>query len=302
MRRTLLTTVAAALLVVTAAAAKSSFPEVISLPNGWQPEGIAVGDGTTFFVGSIPTGAVYRGDLRTGKGTTLVQAASGRAAVGIEFDRGRLFVAGGSTGKGFVYDARTGALVREVQLATGGGATFVNDVVVTKRAAYFTDSNRAVLYRVALSKNGNPAASASTVPLTGDFQLVSGFNLNGIDATPDGKTLVVVQSATGKLFSVVPGTGATKEISLGGGSVPNGDGLLLKGRTLYVVQNQLNKIAVVALAKGFASGTIARTITDSDFDVPTTIDRHGKSLYAVNARFGTTPTPSTTYSVVQVPR
>ena len=51
------------------------------------------------------------------------------------------------------------------------------------------------------------------------FQLVSGFNLNGIDATPNGKTLVVVQSATGKLFSVAPGTGATKEISLGGGKL-----------------------------------------------------------------------------------
>jgi sugar lactone lactonase YvrE len=302
MRRTLLTTVAAALLVVTAAAAKSSFPEVIPLPNGWQPEGIAVGRGTTFYVGSIPTGAVYRGDLRTGKGTTIVQAATGRAAIGVEFDRGRLFVAGGNTGKGFVYDARTGALVRELQLATGTGATFVNDVVVTKRAAYFTDSNRAVLYRVALERNGEPAATAQSVPLTGDFQLMSGFNLNGIDATPNGKTIVVVQSNTGKLFTVVPGTGATKEISLGGASVPNGDGLLLHGRTLYVVQNQLNKIAVVALAKSFASGTIVRTITDSDFDVPTTIDRHGKSLYAVNARFGTTPSPSTTYSVVQVPR
>ena len=302
MRRTLLTAVAAALLVVTAAAAKSSFPEVIPLPNGWQPEGIAVGNGTTFFVGSIPTGAVYRGDLRTGKGTTLVQGASGRAAIGVEFDRNRLFVAGGPTGKGFVYDARTGALLRDLQLATGGGATFVNDVVVTKRAAYFTDSNRAVLYRVVLSKNGIPATSAEPVPLTGDFQLASGFNLNGIDATPNGKTLVVVQSATGKLFSVVPDTGVTKEITLGGASVPNGDGLLLHGRTLYVVQNQLNRIAVVTLAKDFRSGTIGRTITDSDFDVPTTIDRHGKSLYAVNARFGTAPGPSTTYSVVQVRR
>jgi sugar lactone lactonase YvrE len=299
--RTLLTTVCAALLVVTAAAATSSFPEVIPLPNGWQPEGIAVGNGTTFYVGSIPTGAVYRGDLRTGKGATLVQGAAGRAAVGVEFDRGRLFVAGGSTGKAFVYDARSGALVRELQLATGGGATFVNDVVVTRRAAYFTDSNRAVLYRVALSKNGMPASSAQSVALTGDFQLVDGFNLNGIDATPDGKTLVVVQSATGKLFRVTPG-GATTEISLGGASLPNGDGLLLHGRTLYVVQNQLNRIAVVALAKGFGSGTVARTITDSDFDVPTTIDRHGKSLYAVNARFGTTPDPTTSYSVVQVRR
>jgi hypothetical protein len=159
-----------------------------------------------------------------------------------------------------------------------------------------------VLYRVALAKNGAPAASVGVVSLTGDFQLVGGFNLNGIDATRDGKTLVVVQSATGKLFSVAAATGVTKEIGLGGAAVPNGDGLLLHGRTLYVVQNQLNRIAVVSLAKGFTSGSIDRTITDADFDVPTTIDRHGNRLYAVNARFGTAPSPSTPYAVIQVPR
>ena len=94
----------------------------------------------------------------------------------------------------------------------------------------------------------------SALQLTGDFQLVGGFNLNGIDATPDGKTLVVVQSATGKLFRVVAASGVTKAIDLGGALVSNGDGLLLHGRTLYVVQNRDNKIAVVALAKGLASG------------------------------------------------
>jgi sugar lactone lactonase YvrE len=298
LRRMLLLTAAVAAVAASAAIAKASFPQTIALPNGWQPEGIAVGNGNTFYVGSIPTGAVYRGDLRTGKGATLVQGVAGRAAIGVEHDRGRLFVAGGSTGKAFFYDAKTGALIRELQLATGGGATFVNDVVVTKRAAYFTDSNRAVLYRVALSKNGAPAATSTAVPLTGDFQLVGGFNLNGIDATPDGKTLVVVQSATGKLFRVVAATGVTKLVDLGGSLVPNGDGLLLHGKSLYVVQNQLNRIAVVALGKGLTSGRIARTITNSAFDVPTTIDRHGKRIYAVNARFGTPPGPSTTYSVV----
>jgi sugar lactone lactonase YvrE len=305
MRRTVLLSLLSALVVALTASvalAKASFPEVIALPNGWQPEGIAIGNGTTFYVGSIPTGAVYRGDLRTGKGATLVPGAPGRAAIGVQHDRGRLFVAGGATGKGFVYDARSGSLLRELQLATGAGATFVNDVVVTKRAAYFTDSNRAVLYRVALSANGVPAASSRAIPLTGDFQLVAGFNLNGIDATPDGKTLVVVQSATGTLFTVDAATGTTREIGLGGASVPNGDGLLLHGRTLYVVQNQLNRIAVVSLAKGFDSGRITRTIVDPDLDVPTTVDRFGDRLYAVNARFGTAPGPSTSYSVVQLRR
>ncbi len=184
----------------------------------------------------------------------------------------------------------------------GGGATFVNDVVVTKSAAFFTDSNRAVLYRLPLTGGGTPAATATVVPLTGDFQLVPGFNLNGIDATPNGKTLVVVQSPTGSLFRVAPGTGVTDEIDLGGASVPNGDGLLLHGRTLYVVQNRFNRIAVVTLTEGLASGTVTRAITDPDFDVPTTIDRFGNGLYAVNARFGT-PSPTTaSYSVVRTGR
>ena len=299
MRRIVLLLAAAAAVAAPAALAKS-FPDTISLPNGWQPEGIAIGNGTTFYVGSIPTGAVYRGDLRTGEGAVLVQGASGRAAMGLKYDRGRLFVSGASTGKAFVYDAKTGVLIREYQLATGSGATFINDVVETKDAAYFTDSNRAVIYKVPLSKNGAPAAAAQTIPLTGDFRLAPGFNLNGIDATPNGKTLVAVQTNTGKLFTIDPATGATKAIDLSGATLTNGDGILLRGKTLYVVRNQSNQIAVVQLSSDFSSGSVARTITDPRFDVPTTIARHGDRLYAVNARFRTPPSPTTPYTVVQV--
>jgi hypothetical protein len=44
----------------------------------------------------------------------------------------------------------------------------------------------------------------------------------------------------------------------------------------------------------------ARTLTDPDFDVPTTIAAKGKRLYVINARFSTPPTPETTYDVVLV--
>jgi outer membrane protein assembly factor BamB len=296
MRRIVL---AAAVLALAApvALAKGSFPDVIPLPNGWQPEGIAAGKGNTFYVGSIPTGAIYRGNLRTGEGAVFVPGATGRAATGLKFASGRLYVSGASTGKAFVYDAKTGALLKEYQLATGAGATFVNDVVVTKSGAYFTDSQRSVIYRV--PKDLGPA---HTIPLTGDFQFVLGFNLNGIDATGDGKTLVAVQTNTGKLFTIDPATGATKLIDLGGATLVNGDGILLHGKTLYVVQNRDNKVAVVKLASGLGSGTVQRTITDSDLDVPTTLARHGKRLYAVNARFTTPAGPTTTYSVVQLRR
>jgi len=294
--------VAATALAAPVAVAKAPFPATIPLPNGWQPEGIAIGHGKTFYVGSIPTGAVYSGDLRTGKGSVLVPAAGGRAATGLKVDHGRLFVSGAATGKAFVYDARTGSLIREFQLASGPGPTFINDVVVTKDAAYFTDSNRAVLYKLPLVQGGTPAAAAQILPLTGDFQLASGFNLNGIVATPDGRTLLAVQSNTGKLFRIDPTTGATHAVDLHGASLTNGDGLLLQGKTLYVVQNSNNQIAVVTLAHDFASGTVTGTITNPNFDVPTTVARFGGRLYAVNARFSTPPTPDTTYSIVQVRR
>ena len=82
----------------------------------------------------------------------------------------------------------------------------------------------------------------------------------------------------------------------------NGDGLLLHGKTLYVVQNQNNRITVVGLAPDLGSGTVNGAITNANFDVPTTVALFGSRLYAVNARFTTPPTPATTYSVVQVRR
>jgi sugar lactone lactonase YvrE len=280
------------------AAAQKAYPETIPLPNGFQPEGIAIG-GNTFYVGSIPTGAIYRGNLRTGKGAVLVPAEAGKAAIGLALDRGRLYVAGGSTGEAYVYDARTGRELARYVLTTG--ATFVNDVVVTRTAAWFTDSVNQVLYRVPLGQGGRPGPGSPVqpIPLTGDIQYTTGFNVNGIDATPNGKTLVLVQSNTGKLFTATP-AGLTREIDLGGGSVPNGDGILLDGRSLYVVQNRDNKIAKIVLDPRLRSGRIVRYLTDPDFRVPTTIDDHGRRLYAVNARFGTPPTPTTDYDVVQL--
>ena len=309
MKRIALLLVLVAAATVTAggsgtAVAKSAFPETIRLPDGFRPEGIAI-QGNTFYVGSIPTGAVVRGNLRTGQVGPLVAgvADGSKAALGLKVDRGRLWVAGGPTGKGFVYSARTGQPLATYQLTTAT-PTFVNDVVVTKTAAWFTDSQNQLLYRVPLGPGGEPGpqAQVQAVPLSGEINWVAGqFNTNGIDATPNGKTLVIVQSVAGKVFTVTP-QGVTREIRLSGGdgNVSNGDGILLDGKTLYVVQNRLNKIAVIRLAPKLGSGRIVRYITDSDFDVPTTLAEHGKRLYAPNARFTTPPTPTTRYDVVQV--
>jgi sugar lactone lactonase YvrE len=291
MRRKLLLTLwtaVAAFVLATPLAAQSNFPERIELPDNFRPEGIAIGKRATFYVGSIPTGAIYRGDLKTGKGAVFIPGAAGRAAIGVHLCRGRLFVAGGGTGKGFVYSARTGDLLAEHQLAAlpidEANPTFVNDVVTARGVAYFTDSRRPFLYRVG-------RGGVTRIPLTGDIVYTPGVNnANGIDTTPNEKTLIIVQSNVGKVFTVNPKTGVTDEINLNQ-PVVNGDGIHLDGRTLYVVQNRDNKVAVVRLSRGLRSGTVTMHITDPDFDVPTTIDEFGKRLYAVNARFRPMGTP-----------
>ena len=300
MRRLIVALLALGSLATPLALAQSVYPEKIALPNGFAPEGIEVGLGNTFYTGSRLTGQVWVGDLRTGTGRTLVEGATTantRGATGIEYDRGRLWVAGAGFGNARVYNARTGALLREYQFATPPG-TFINDVVVTKRAAFFTDSQRAVLYRVALSKNGAPGA-ATTIALTGEYTHVAGqFNLNGIVSTANGKMLIAVQSFSKKLLLINP-SGVTTTIDIGSYDLVNGDGLLLHGSTLYVVQNFANKVAVFQLSANLKQATFVRAITDTDFDIPTTIDRAGERLYVVNARFTTATPADPSYHVVQ---
>jgi sugar lactone lactonase YvrE len=295
----------AGLVLVGAApgAASTTWPGTIPLPTGFQPEGIDIGNGHTFFVGSIPTGAIYRGDLRTGAGALIVPAQAGRQAIGVDFADQRLFVAGGPTGRAWVYDARTGATLASYELAAGP-PTFVNDVVVTRYAAWFTESQGSVLYRVPIAPDGTLGSQADVeaVPLTGDFTPAPGFNVNGIDATPRGDTLVIVQSNLGRLYTVDAESGEASLVELTGGDVMLGDGVLLDGRTLYVVQNRLNRIAVVKLRRGLDAGTITGHLTDADLDVPTTIAEFGKALYAVNARFGVANPATQPFSVVRVER
>lgn len=283
-------------------AAAKAFPEVIPLPTGFAPEGVAVGTGHTFYAGSLAGGAIVEGDLRTGESQVLVSGEEGRLSVGMSFDdrSGYLFVGGGSNSVGRVYDTATGALLAEYSMASGNG-DFINDVVVTRDAAYFTNSFAPAIYRVPLGPAGalpDPAA-VETVHLGGDWEQTAGFNANGIVATPNGKTLIVVNSTAQAVYKVDPDSGEATEIDLGGDALPNGDGLVLLGKTLYVVQNQINQIGVVSLSPDLSAGTVGEPITSPHFDVPTTAAAFGNSLYAVNAKFGT-PREGTPYEIVKV--
>ncbi|MFD0438479.1 superoxide dismutase [Streptomyces sp. WAC 01325] len=286
------------------AAAGKRRPTVLRLPNGFRPEGIAVGGGPYAYLGSLGDGSLYRADLRTGEGA-IFSAGPGTPSVGLDLDhRGRLFVAGRGQGARVV-DARSGAILASYAL-TSATPTFANDVFLTPRAAWFTDSFQPALYALPLGRNGQlpDADEVVTLTLSGDWSQVAGevVNANGITATPDGSALLVVQSGVGALHRVDPRTGVTQLVDLGDAApLTNGDGLLLIGRTLYVVQNRQNAVDVFRLAADGRSGVFRRRVTDPLFDVPTTVAAYKGRLYLPNARFTTTPTPDTTYDVISVP-
>jgi sugar lactone lactonase YvrE len=282
---------------------KGDFPTTIDLPTGFRPEGITTGPGPFAYLGSLANGSILKVDLATGESRTISPGGGPTApTVGLKSDqRGRLYVAGGAGGNGRVIDARTGAVLNTYTF-TGVPPTFVNDVVLTPDAAYFTDSRKAVLYKVRIGHNGKPSSTFETLTVTGMPIDPAVNNANGIARTPDGRALLVVQSTPGALWRIDPRTGAATKLDIPVESLVNGDGLLLDGRTLYVVQNRLNRITVINLNKAGTAGTVVRTITDPGFDVPTTVASFGKRLYLPNARFGSADPDTAAYSVVAVRR
>jgi hypothetical protein len=282
LRISLATAVAVLALLAPAAPAGEQAQRTIALPDEFRPEGIASGPKDSFYVGSIPQGSVYRGSYRTGEGAVLVPPHPGRNHTGLKVDtrHDRLFVAGGASKGIYVYDSETGADVASFSIPDAG---FINDVVLTRNAAYFTDSQVQRFYRVEIGERGR-LGELEIIPIRGDFVYTAGFNANGIEQVGNGRRLIMVKSNTGQLYSVKPRSGQSREIELDG-TVVNGDGILLRGRTLYVVRNRNNVIAVVDLKRDLREGEIEDELTDPLLDVPTTIAPFERFIYAVNARF-----------------
>lgn len=280
----------------TAAAAPKG-DDTIDLPAGFAGEGVAVGEGNTFYAGSREGGHIARGNLRRRTPAEVwVTQPILNPAIGLDADvrHGLLWVAGGPTGQAAAYDLETAAAAAPVLTLTTITPSFINDVVSTRDAAYFTNSLAPELYRVPVSRRGD-VGEPETLPLrgpAGDF--VPGFNLNGIDATRDGQTLIVVNSTKGELYTVDAESGASRLIDLGGASVQTGDGILLDGRTLYVLQNGNapgvpNQIVVIRLSRDLKSGRVVATRTSELFETATTLAKRGNLFVAVNAQFAGSP-------------
>ena len=280
------------------------FPTEFELPTGFLPEGIAIGVLPVAYFGSRADGDIYRVNLLNGEGRVFSQGP-GTPSVGLKVDlRGRLFVAGGPGGDARVVNAFTGEILATYSFVTPPAPTFVNDVVLTPDGAYFTDSQNPFLYHVPFGRFGKLPDQSEVVqiPLSGDYQHQPGFNANGIARTPDGDALIIVQSPTGLLFRVDPATGVTDQVDLGGATVVNGDGLLLQGRTLYVVRNRNNLVVAIRLNEDGTSGQVTGEATDPRFLVPTTVAAYANRLYLPNAKFGIANPELADYEAVAIPR
>ncbi|MET9963851.1 superoxide dismutase [Streptomyces sp. NPDC006326] len=281
-------------------AAVADRPDTIATPPGFQPEGITVSPGGIAYTGSLLDGSIYRADLATGTGRILLRG-TGPMAVGLTLDGyGRLLVAGGDSGEIRVVRAADGRILATHRAATG--TAFVNDVVIGCGGAWFTDSFNDTLYFLPPGPGAVPrplALGGEWLPTPPGGQV---WGSNGIERTPDGRALVVVNDNAQALFRIDPRTGAADRIPLDGGAVGNGDGLVLHGRTLYVVRNWAYAVDVFTLSTDGRRAAFVKQITDPRFDEPTTAAVHRGRLYVVNAAFDSDwSDPATASTIVSCP-
>lgn len=271
------------------------------------PEGVTFdASENAFYVGSTGDGTIFRGDIATGEVDVFSEGGSdGRvSAIGMEIDaQGRLFVAGGDSGQVFVYDTDSGENIAVLDTGLAPN-TFLNDVVVVDGVAYVTDSFNPVLFRITF--DDQLGSIDQFIDFTGTafaFQQ-DGFNANGIVATPDGDSLLVVQSATGKLFHVAIASGEVTEVALGGVELTNGDGMALNGQLLYVLRNQQEQIVPIDLDPEYVSGVAGEPIMNDALNYPTTLALTGDGrALVVNSQFGARQSgnPELPFTVVSIP-
>ena len=302
--RTLAAGVVVALAAPTTVAAAAPAPSADTSSTTYElpgedvfPEGVTV-EGHDFYVSSTTDGTVFRGRLgRRQAEVFLPGGEDGRtSAIGLASTRTRLLVAGGPTGQVFVYDRRTGDFLGSFSngRVAAGEPTFVNDLRVAASGDVFaTDSGADVVYRLpaAAVRSLDPAGDPTTMT---EFAAFAGldptgaFNANGVVVSRDGQYLLVVQSDTGALFRVSTTSGEVQPVDLGPDDLAAGDGLGLRGRTLYVVERteDAERVVRLRLADDLLSARVTGSITDSTFDDPTTVALAGERLLVVNSQFG----------------
>jgi sugar lactone lactonase YvrE len=254
------------------------------------PEGITEGPGSTFFVGSLGDGTLYRGSLDGSVEVWLGPNGDGRSSIaGLDIDsNGRLLACDIQGGELFAYSLDSRTLVERQRFPAEGSQP--NDVVVVGDVAYVTDTMHGVVWRV--QEGGTPSVLA-------DLE-TDGLYLNGIVALADGSALLVAAQGTGDLWRISLPGGDFEKVDLDGYEF-NADGMLLAGDVLYGVTNRGESwedvtfaVSAFRAAAGWRSGELLGELTDPAWNSPTTLALVDGKLLVVcsqlrNRHFGTDP-------------
>lgn len=302
------TAATAALALVGMAAPAGAVPDrphtyTVSTDPGVLPESIHLAPDGTFYVTSLGTGDVYRGHVGqptvqvVSDGTTTDRAS----AVGVEVDAGgRVFVAGVRALD--VLSPDGDLLARRALPAEAGTAAYLNDAVVTHDAVYVTDSGTGTVWRAALDGNsvGELEAWFDARVLYPGFP-VQYFFLNGIAASPDGKTLLVSSQGLEALVRIDVATASGDLVDVPGSFGP--DGLHVVGDLVYGVLNYAapagQGVYVARLAPDWRSGEVVARVVSPEFQTPTAVAVDGDRLLVVNSQLDTRP-GTAPYTVVAV--
>jgi sugar lactone lactonase YvrE len=282
---------------------RPQLPVTYALPGtALFPEGMGYDRQTgDFYTGSVVDGTIVRGNILNPQAQVFSPAgADGRSsALGMRTDRSRLYIAGGASGTVWVYDKRTGAFITKLSDGLPSTGTTLNDLAVTRSGVYVTDSLSPSLWRITQGPGGT-LTMTKWLDFTGTaFQYVSGYNADGIQATPDGRYLIVGALNTGKLYRIDLATKAVVQIDTGAANLVDADGIELVGHDLYVARNADNQIVKLNMADDWSSGAVDTITTSPRFDYTVALAAVGPRLLVLNAQFehlalaGGTATPPT---------
>lgn len=294
--------------------AEPAAPSALELPASVSfPEGVAYdAAANALYTASAADGVVVRVDAATGASDTVTPAGTLLPAGDTTFpgplgmtvdDAKRLWVSGGFTGKVWVIDTTNGTVVKTATVPTAP-RSLINDVVVAGNAAYLTDTFVPTLWRVPIDGNtiGEPEPWLDLQGTAIDYT-AEGAKLNGIAATPDGQTLIVVHMGQGRLFKIDVASKAITPIETAGADLTGADGLVLDGRTLYVVRQPVSEVATVALNSDLSAGTVTSRFSNEGLTWPATAVKVGDDLIVVNTQFNTygDKTQKTPFTLLRVP-
>src|SRR5262249_5129299 len=170
------------------------------------------------------------------------------------------------------------------------------------------DSARPFLYRIDTRDTALPGTTTVQpwldVSAAGTYRSGEGpfgVNLNGLVASPDGRTPLTGQDNTRTPFRVDVASKEITPVAVDRADLLFGDGLLRVGDDLYVARNAPNEIVRLRLGPDWRTATAQSTFTSDQLAFPTALaELHGR-LLITNAQLNAAANPQLPFTILDLP-